>query len=68
MQVYRLSFQFTMESFKQRASKDECLNLQSWSKQIIEQINANKLEEAFQGFKNKVLQLTNTILKCNLIL
>jgi len=58
-QAYRSTFQPTMESFKQKASKDECLNLQSWSKQILEQINANQLEEAFQGFKNKVLQLTN---------
>ena len=58
-QAYRSSFQSTMESFKQKASQEEWLDLQSWSKQILKQIKANQLEEAFQGFKNKVLQLTN---------
>ena len=33
--------------------------MQKWSKQILDQVKANQLEEAFQGFKNKVLQLTN---------
>ena len=58
-QAYRSSFQSTMESFKQKASKEEWLDLHKWAQQILEQINANQLEEAFQGFKNKVLQLTN---------
>ena len=35
-QGYRSSFQATMESFKQEASKEEWLNLKSWSKQILE--------------------------------
>ena len=48
-----------MENFKQKASQDEWLDLQSWAKQILDQVKANQLEEAFQGFKNKVLQLTN---------
>ena len=48
-----------MESFKQKASKEEWLDLQSWAHQILDQVKANQLEEAFQGFKNKVLQLTN---------
>ena len=58
-QAYRSTFQATMDKFKQEASKDEWLDLQSWAHQILDQVKANQLEQAFQGFKNKVLQLTN---------
>ena len=58
-QAYRSTFQATMESFKQKASKEEWLDLQSWAHQILDQVKTNQLEEAFQEFKNKVLQLTN---------
>ena len=57
-QGYRSSFQYTMDKFKQKASPEDWKNLQKWSKQILKQIKANQLEEAFQEFKNKVLQLT----------
>ena len=58
-QAYRSTFQATMDNFKQEASNNDWLNLQKWAHQILDQVKANQLEEAFQGFKNKVLQLTN---------